>query len=264
MTNKTVVITGSTRGIGLGLANEFLARDCGVIVSGRGQAAVDKAVSQLASKHSPDRVSGQPCDVTHYEQVQALWDVAQARFGRVDIWINNAGVGNPDARLWEQTPDTIHAVVNVNLVGAMYGAKVAIQGMLNQGGGHLYNMEGFGSDGGMRVGLGVYGSTKYAIRYLSHALAKETDGTSVKVSVLSPGIVATDLLADGYVNDPKGFESAKRIFNILGDRVETVTPWLVEQVLANDKSGARIEWLTRPKLIARFMAAPFRKRDIFS
>ena len=87
---KTVVVTGSTRGIGHGLADAFLARGCCVVVSSRRPDAVEAAVTGLSAKHEPQRVFGQPCDVRRFEQVQALWDAARARFGSVQIWINNA------------------------------------------------------------------------------------------------------------------------------------------------------------------------------
>ena len=79
---KNVVITGSTRGIGYGLADSFLARGCRVAVSGRTAASVQQAVARLALKHDADRVFGHPCDVTRYEHVQALWDAAQATSAR--------------------------------------------------------------------------------------------------------------------------------------------------------------------------------------
>ncbi len=262
---KIIVITGSTRGIGFGLAESFLKMGCSVVVSGRSQSSVDKAVAELSTRYDSKYILGQACDVTQFDDVQRLWDAAKARFGRVDIWINNAGIGNVMMPFWEQPPENLSAVVNTDVTGLMYGAKVAISGMIEQGSGHIYNMEGFGSDGRISVGLTPYGTTKYAVRYLAKALVKETKGTSVKVSTLSPGIVITDFLSDGYKGrDPAEFERAKRIYNIIGDRVETVTPYLAEKVLANDKSGARIEWLTTPQVFARFLTASFRKRDLFS
>ncbi|MBP7689770.1 MAG: SDR family NAD(P)-dependent oxidoreductase, partial [Thermoflexales bacterium] len=87
---KTIVVTGSTRGIGFGLAHEFLQRGCRVVVNGRSQSAVDQAMSDLAGRHGADRVGGFPADMTVYEQVQTLWDQSIKRFGCIDIWINNA------------------------------------------------------------------------------------------------------------------------------------------------------------------------------
>ncbi len=128
---KAVAITGSTRGIGYGLADSFLAPGCAVAISGRTLVNIEKAVAELVAKHEADRVLGQPCDVTDFQQVQqALWDAAQAHFGKIDIWINNAGIGHFQTDFWELSPGQIEAVVETNLVGAMYGAKVALRGML--------------------------------------------------------------------------------------------------------------------------------------
>ncbi len=135
--------------------------------------------------------------------------------------------------------------------------------MLQQGFGSLYNMEGLGSDGTRVEGLTLYGSTKAALRYFDKALAQETEGTPVLVGALSPGMVTTDMLTTQYADRPEDWEDAKRIFNILADRVETVTPWLARQVLANTKNGARIRWMSRGKAMGRFLMAPFRRRDLF-
>lgn len=260
---KTIVITGSTRGIGYGLADSFLARGCQVVVSGRAQANVGKSVASLSAEHSADRVFGHPCDVTECNQVQALWDAARERFGTIDIWINNAGIAHPMQDFWEQSPEQVKAVVDTNVVGAMYGARVALRGFLQQGHGSLYNMEGLGSDGRKLAGLMVYGTSKYALSYLTDALVEETKGTAALVGALRPGMVATDLITKQYEERPEEFEEAKRVLNILTDRVETVTPWLAEKVLANDKTGVRFSWLTRGKLVRRFLMARFRERDVF-
>jgi NAD(P)-dependent dehydrogenase (short-subunit alcohol dehydrogenase family) len=260
---KTIVITGSTRGIGYGLAEAFLARDCAVTISGRTAASVEKAVAELSNNHDTDRIFGQPCDVTRFEQVQALWAATQTHFGRIDIWINNAGIANPPMNFRELSPERMRAVVETNIIGAMNGSKVALNGMLAQKSGSLYNMEGLGSDGRQVEGLSVYGSSKRALRYLNEALIKEAEGTPVLVGSLSPGMVVTDMLTAPYDQQSAEWERAKRIFNILADRVETVTPWLAEQVLANDRNGTRIKWLTKRKMIGRFLLAPFRKRNLF-
>ena len=105
-------------------------------------------------------------------------------------------------------------------------------------------MEGFGSGGQKQPGMTTYGATKRAVTYLTESLVKETKGSPVKVGFLSPGIVATDLLVDDYDGQPEAFEKARKIFNILGDRVETVTPWLADRLLAAEKHGARVAWLT--------------------
>ena len=258
----TIVITGSTRGIGYGLADELLKLGCQVAVSGREQDNVERAVAELTARHGPERVGGLPCDVIQAGQVQALWDGAVQRFGRVDIWINNAGCSTPLLPLWEQDPEAMRTVVDTNLVGALNGARVALRGMLAQGSGSLYNLEGFGSDGRIMEGMAPYGLTKYAMTYLTDALVKETKGTAIVVGALRPGMVITRLITDQYEDKPEEWERAKGIFNILADRVETVTPYLARRILANQKTGVRIRWLSGAKSMVRFLTAPFHKRHV--
>lgn len=259
---QTIVVTGSTRGIGKGLVTEFLRMGHQAVVTGRSRQAVDAAVAELAPLGP---IIGVPCDVRSRDAQQAVWDAAVARFGRVDVWINNAAIATDHELLAALPGDQVAATVETNLLGTVYGAQVAIAGMLRQGGGRVYTFEGFGSDGMTNPGLTTYGATKYAIRYLTASLAKEYADTPVLVGSLSPGIVATDLLLySSKSRDPAQWERSKRILNILGDRVETVTPWLARAAIENTKQGAKIAWLTRGKAIRRFLAAPFVKRNIVS
>ncbi|MGW0594052.1 SDR family oxidoreductase [Streptosporangium sp. NPDC002607] len=250
-----VVVTGGTRGIGLGLVREFLSRGHRVALCGRSDESVEKALAALDSDHA----LGMAADMADRAQVQALWDAAVDRFGSVDIWINNAGISQTRGPLWRLPDAEATAVVGVNLTGVINGSAVAVTGMIEQGRGHVWNMEGLGSDGRTVAGLSVYGATKRAITYLTRALAKEVPA-GVSVGLLSPGMVVTDLLTHGYA--PEELARAARIFNILADRVETVTPWLAEQALTRTRNGAHVRRLTQGKILARFASAPFSKRRV--
>jgi len=258
-----VVITGSTRGIGRGMAVEFLRRGHDVVVSSRGQAAVDETAAALRADWPDRRVVGQACDVGDFGQVQELWDAAVDELGSVDIWINNAGRDGVKAPFFAVPPEDYALTVQTNLVGLMNGCRVAIPGMYRQGSGRIFNMEGFGSNGQVRPAVAPYGSTKYAVKYLTKALALELKDTPVKMCYLSPGIVVTDLLVPPPDQRGERWEKSKKILNILADTVETVTPWLVDGVLAADRNGAAVRWLTPAKVRWRFLASLFRKRDVF-
>lgn len=260
---KTIVVTGSTRGIGYGLVDAFLERGCQVVVSGSTQTSLDQAMISLGDKHEVERILGQLCDVSEYGQVKALWEGAVTRFGKVDIWVNNAGQGQAMQDFWTLSPEQISRVVHVNVIGTMYGSKVAIEGMLKQGFGALYIMEGAGSTGRIHTGMILYGSTKRGLNYFIRGLAQETAGTSMIVGGLSPGMVVTEFYHQQRDRNPEEWESTKRILNILADRIETVTPWLVDRMLENENNGADIRWATRGKIIWRFLTAPFIKRDVF-
>lgn len=152
-------------------------------------------------------------------------------------------------------------MVRANVLGVMHGSKVAMQEMLKQGHGQIYNMEGLGSDGAVFSGLVLYDATKSALTFCTKGLIKDAWRTPVRVCFLGPGMVVTDLLTAG--EDSSLDAGTRRLFNILADRVETVTPYLVERILANDRHGAHINWLPKPKIAWRFATAPFNKRDLF-
>ncbi len=260
---KSIVITGSTRGIGFGLAESFLARNCAVMVSGRSRGAVDKATEELGSRYPEDRVFGHPCDVRDPEQLQALWNEAMSRLGKIDVWINNAGLSGPQMMTWELAPEQVEEVVETNILGVIFGSQIAVRGMLDQGYGSLYNMEGMGGDGRMHEGLIPYGMTKYGVNYFTRGLVKETKGSAIIVGSLRPGMVVTSFLTKQFEDRPEEFENAKRIFNIIANRVEDVTPWLADKILENDKSGKYISYMSRWKFLFRFLSAPFTKRELF-
>jgi len=261
--SRVVVVTGGTRGIGLGLAKAFLAKGCKVAICGRSETSVQRALEELAPL---GEVHGFPCDVSDPKQVQAFWDSATASFGRVDIWINNAGVMHSLTEFSGASTEEIRSVVDVNLLGTLYGTHVAMRGMREQqGGGFVFLMEGLGSDGKTRAHHTLYGTTKSAVRYLFKSLVDEAADGPVRIGSISPGIVVTDLLMDVYEDRPEDeVQRVKRVFNILADRVETVAPWIAEQVLSAGNNGATITWLTGLTAFGRFMTAPFHKRDLFA
>ncbi len=260
---KHIVITGSTRGIGFALAQAFLKLDCAVMISGRTPDTVEEAVARLSENAPAGRISGFACDVQEIAQVQALWQAAVNRFDHVDIWINNAGLSGTPAPAWQQSPEAARQVVQTNLLGSMYGAIVAVQGMVSQGYGTLYNMEGMGSDGRKHAGLAYYGTTKYALHYYTECLAAETRGTPVIVGVLRPGMVATGLLTEPYKDRPEEWQRVKKVFNLLAEKPAPVAEWLAVQILANKRSGVTLSYMTTGRLLVRMLRGLVEKRELF-
>ncbi|MEC3957741.1 SDR family oxidoreductase [Nocardia sp. CDC153] len=257
MSARTVVITGGTRGIGLGMARALLADGHRVAVCGTDAERVERLRAELDGTALVLRT-----DMTDRAQARELWDAAVARFGGVDVWINNAGVSHTRTPLWSLPEAEARKVVDTNLIGVVNGCAVAIAGMADAGGGHVWNMEGLGSDGRSVAGLTGYGATKRAVTYLTAGLAKEVPA-GVSVGTLSPGMVVTDLLTHGY-GDEAELAKARKVFNILADRVETVAPWLARRAVTRTRNGAHVAWLTPGKVMRRFAAAPFRRRDLFA
>jgi NAD(P)-dependent dehydrogenase (short-subunit alcohol dehydrogenase family) len=264
---STVVITGSTRGIGRGLASEFVQRGHSVVISSR-NGDDGRAVAADLSAAGTGQAAGTQCDVSDPEAVQALWDFASGEFGQVDFWINNAGYANTRFLAHELPVETVETLVDGNLKGAIDGSQVAMRGRLAQGNGALYNMLG-GSYEGKRLtpNMGIYSATKAGIFVLSRYLVEENRDSSVLVGMISPGMLITEnFVSEQKHVDAQTWQKLRPVLNVLCDHVETATPWLTEQILANRKHGHRIAWMSGSKIGMRFLHSrlPGGKRDLFS
>ncbi|HLP74166.1 MAG TPA: SDR family oxidoreductase [Bacteroidales bacterium] len=261
---KTVVITGGTRGIGASLVKDFLKLGWNVAWSGTREKTVQDSLSSISVSYPGNSYAAFVCDVSVESDLKALWDNAAKKFGQIDIWVNNAGRGNEQSRFDKTDPATFMGIIDTNVKGLMLATHVACNRMLQQGHGAIYNMEGLGSDGRMISGLTPYGTSKRAVRYFSEAFAKEVNGSPVIIGTISPGMVLTDLTMNQVRKDPGNNRSLIKIYNILANEPETVTPFLVKRMTENRKNGAKITWLTKGKLLWSFLKAPFSKRDIVS
>ncbi|MDX2221279.1 MAG: SDR family NAD(P)-dependent oxidoreductase [Rhodospirillaceae bacterium] len=266
---KSIVITGSTKGIGFGYAAEFLKRGHNVCIAGRSQADVDTALGKLTTQAAHGaRAIGRVCDVTQVDQVQALWEAAHRDFGAVDIWVNNAGFARSGPPFMGLTPDELRAMVDTNVIGTINGSQVAVRGMQAQGHGHIFNTLGGGSDGRVVPGMIGYSTTKRAVKYFTACMADELKGSTVKVGAISPGINVSDgMIRELMALPPAERKKAMWPINVLGDHVETTTPWIVDRVLADvaaGASGTRIVWMTGAKVMGRFLGTLVRKRDVMS
>ncbi len=258
---KTVVITGSTRGIGLALGREFLKRGCQVVISGRKEDAVKASINRLAEEGPSERIAGFPCDVSSYDQVKDLWKQSREKFGLIDIWINNAGISNRQALPWEIPADELRSVVETNMLGELYGTKVAMQGFLAQGYGAVYNVEGLGANGKTnRVnGLSVYGMTKAGLHYFNKCLAQEINHPKVITGSLQPGMVLTDMVRDQYVDKPAEWEKVKGILGIIASPLDEVAVWLVEKILTNQKNGVYFRYGGTSRILKRMVLSSLKK-----
>lgn len=260
---KNIVITGSTRGIGFCMAKEFLKHQCNVTLSGRG-IQLSEALMELKSQYA-SQFYYVPCNVQSLTDVQNLWDQSKAKWGTIDIWINNSGQNAPHEHVCDTDKEYVDEILSTNIVGMIYGCQVAGKGMLAQGSGAIYSMEGLGSNNMIQKKTILYGTTKHALTYFMKGLAKELKGTGIIAGRLSPGMMLTDFIkksADGGIPAIESDKSFQRIFNILADRPETVAEFFVPKMLGNTKNNAQIQWLTNTKTIGRFLSAPFIKRNL--
>lgn len=180
---KTVVITGSARGLGLNMARFFREYDYNVVISDLKEENLIKAKEELEKTTSKGRVVYKVCNVSKLEELQELMKYAISEFESVDIWINNAGVNQPQKAIWELTESEINTVIDVDLKGAIYGSKVAMEEMCKNHKGAIYNIEGYGSNDAHMLGLNMYGTSKRAVTYFTESLAQEAEVKNTGVIV---------------------------------------------------------------------------------
>lgn len=248
----SIVITGSTGGIGHGLALEFLKRDHQVIINGRSGKAVSKTISEL-EKQGKD-VLGVPGDVCEESTFHSIIVQALARYGKIDIWINNAGIPQAYKFFHELDSSDIERLVSVNITALMLGTKMAINLFKKQGYGLVLNMEGLGSNGRMMKKLSLYGTSKRAVQYFTKSVSREVEEKAIRVGIISPGMVKTNFLKNAEQEGTSEEQiRTRKVFDILAEEVDVVSEVLVKKILKSKKKYDRIEFLTfrrlAPKLI---------------
>ena len=205
LAGSVVVITGASSGIGRASARMFAGKGASVVLAARREEALREVAAECEA--AGGRALAVPTDVTDLGAVEELARRAVGEFGRIDVWVNNAGVIS-FGRFEEQPPEVNRRVVDTNLLGAMHGAQAALPVFRRQGSGVLINVSsGFGLVGSPYQA--AYTATKFGLRGFSEALRGELLGTGISVSCIFPGAVDTPayLYAGNYSGralGPKG------------------------------------------------------------
>ena len=188
---KTIVIAGASSGFGRGAAVELARRGAQVVVAARRGPVLDEVVAEIAADGGT--ALAVPTDVSDPDAVTALAERALERFGRIDVWVNNVGIG-AIGMFWD-IPLEVHArVVDVNLKGLIYGAHVAVRHFRSQGSGVLVNVGSIDSEVPLAY-QSSYAATKAAVLSLSRSLNEELrlvgDHDRIKVGTIMPWAVDT-------------------------------------------------------------------------
>lgn len=265
---KSVVITGSAGGFGYELAKVFRKNNFNVMLSDINETSLLNAKDLLEKEDGEGKILTTICDVTNTQNLENLWSQTVKNFKQVDIWINNAGVNQPDKPVYELSEKDIDFLLNVDLKGTINGSRIAFESMTKQGFGQIYNVEGYGSNDAMMPGLTIYGTAKRAVTYFTKALAKESKklfNNQIKICRLTPGIMITNFLtnANGGKTKLELSEKTKKVYNILGDYPSTIAEFVVPKMIKNKKNDKQIVWLTNSRAFGRFMTAGFKKRNFF-
>ncbi|MCL2715325.1 MAG: SDR family oxidoreductase [Alphaproteobacteria bacterium] len=186
---KVIVITGASSGLGEAAARHLSALGARVALGARRETRLNALVTELTS--TGGEALAQVTDVTSASALERLVEAAVARFGRIDVILNNAGVmpHSPLERLkvadWER-------MVDVNIKGVLFGIAAALPHMQRQKSGHIINVASVAGHK-VRPGGVVYSATKHAVRVISEGLRQEVKPWNIRSSIISPGMVNTEL-----------------------------------------------------------------------
>jgi 3-oxoacyl-[acyl-carrier protein] reductase len=188
LTGKVAIVTGGSRGIGLGVARRLVAEGVKVAVTGKSDAHLN-AARPLIEGAGPGSVETLQADVRCYDQVQRSTAATVARFGGLDILINNAGVGI-FTNVADMTPQQWAEVIDTNLTGVFYACQAAIPEMRRRGGGFIINISSLAGKNAF-PSAAAYCASKSGLNAFSEALMQEVRYDNIRVSYVMPGSVAT-------------------------------------------------------------------------
>jgi short-subunit dehydrogenase len=186
--NQVVLITGASSGIGRCLSIDFAKSGAVVIGCGRARERLDQTLTKIRSA-SPSSIMI-PCDVGSREQVQTMMAKVLEQFGRIDILINNAGIGMRKPFV-ETSLETVEEIMRTNYLGMIYCIHAALPSMIARRSGHIVNISSIAGIAGF-LNLSAYCASKFAMNGFSESLYHELKPHGIHVSVICPGPVRTE------------------------------------------------------------------------
>jgi gluconate 5-dehydrogenase len=199
LTGRTALITGSSRGIGLSIADGLAAAGATVVLNGVDPARLDAARDTLAEKHGEERVLAQAFDITDERAVAEAVGAVEAATGGIDILVNNAGVQHREP-LVDVSLEDWRRVVDIDVTGAFLVGRTVARGMLARGAGKIINICSVQTDLA-RVTIGPYTAAKGALRNLTRAMTAEWAGSGLQINGIAPGYIHTEM-TQKLVDDP--------------------------------------------------------------
>lgn len=187
---KVSIVTGGSRGIGLAIATKLAELGSEVVITARKRDELDKAAQSI--RKNGGKCEGIPCDVSSLADVQQLADKLRDRQKRLWIVVNNAGVGGFSTPLHQTDPDTWDKIMNTNLRGVYYIIRAFTPSLISNGGGDIVNISSLAGKNALPNGA-TYSASKWGLNGLSYSVAEELRGYNIRVTVVCPGSVNTDL-----------------------------------------------------------------------
>lgn len=196
--NKVAIVTGGASGIGLATAKAFLAKDAKVVIADFNEEGGQAAEKDLNETYS-DKVYFVKVDAGNEESVEKMVEKTVKHFGKVDIIVNNAGIGIQKPS-HEVTEEEYKRVIAVNQDGVFYGAKYAIREMIKTGGGVVLNTSSILGSVGEPTSL-AYAASKGAVNQITKSLALEYADKNIRVNAVAPGFIESGLVNKEALGD---------------------------------------------------------------
>ena len=252
--NKIAVITGSSRGLGLAIAQAYAREGASIVISSRSPKSVQNVVDVLRSEGL--RASGISCDVSNFDEVKALREHALQAFGKMDIWVNNAALSPPYGPTAHINPEDFTRVLNTNIIGTYYGSWIAMEYFVPRQEGKLINILGVGARRPQPL-QNAYASSKAWLVSFTKALAEEYKDSNVGIYALSPGMMDTDMLRkveaiEGYEEQVKRLEMIMPILAQPPEVPARKAVWLASPE-TDGKTGLVLHEFTRLKTMGLFL-----------
>lgn len=193
ISNKVVVVTGGTRGIGFSTVKAFLDNGAKVALCGSRKESVDKAMNEFKEINPNYEVMGFYPNLLDIEEVGAMVREVKEKWGRLDVLINNAGISDSKP-LYDQDSEDFAKVMDINVQAVFNCSKLAADIMREQQSGVILNTSSVVSLYGQKSGVG-YPTSKFAINGLTKSLARELGKDGIRVNAIAPGVIETDMVA---------------------------------------------------------------------
>jgi 3-oxoacyl-[acyl-carrier protein] reductase len=190
LSGQVAVVTGAGRGIGAAIARKLAALGADTILCGRTRTGLEDGASDIA--RSQGRAEGVVCDVTDLRSVQSLARHVEQSRGRLDIVVNNAGIGGFGGPLHELPPEAWEQILNTNLRGAYYCIRALAPLMMRTGGGHIVNISSIAGKNALPNGA-AYAASKWGLNGLTYSVAEELRSYNIRVATVCPGSTNTEL-----------------------------------------------------------------------
>ncbi len=190
LAGQVAVITGAGRGIGAAIARSLSRLGATTVLCGRTRSPLDATAKAIAS--AGRRAEVVPCDVSDLASVDAAGQKIQSSLGRVDILVNNAGIGGSRFPLHQLPPDAWDQILNINLRGVYYMIRAFAPMMIAARSGHIINISSLAGKNALPNGA-AYAASKWGLNGLTYSVAEELRGHNIRVSVVCPGSVDTEL-----------------------------------------------------------------------